>query len=44
MKQTLHITSGDIAGDRLTMSEIPGEVFVWYDILYNGPRKPDHYV
>lgn len=40
MKRTLHITSGDIAGDRLAKSEIPGEVFVWHDILYNGPRKP----
>lgn len=38
MSDTLHITSGDIAGDRLTKSGIPGEVFVWHDILYDGPR------
>jgi len=40
MNETLHITSGDIAGDRLTKSGIPGEVIVWHDILYDGPRKP----
>ena len=40
MNETLHITSGDIAGDRLVKSGIPGEVFVWHDILYDGPRKP----
>jgi len=40
MKTTLHITSGDIAGDNLAKSGIPGEVFVWHDILYDGPRKP----
>nr|WP_320015204.1 hypothetical protein [uncultured Desulfobacter sp.] len=40
MKRILHITSGDIAGDHLARSTIPGEVFVWHDILYNGPRKP----
>ena len=40
MKQILHITSGDIAGDRLAKSGLPGEVFVWHDILYDGPRKP----
>lgn len=40
MKRILHITSGDIAGDRLTESAIPGEVFVWHDILYDGQRKP----
>ncbi|OPY64359.1 MAG: hypothetical protein A4E57_03560 [Syntrophorhabdaceae bacterium PtaU1.Bin034] len=36
----LHITSGDIAGDILRRSGIPGEVFVWHDILYEGPRNP----
>ncbi len=36
----LHITSGDIAGDVLRRSGIPGEVFVWHDILYEGPRNP----
>lgn len=40
MKDTLHITSGDCAGDRLAKSGIPGEVFVWHDILYEGPRIP----
>jgi len=37
---TLNITSGDIAGDNLVKSGIPGEVLVWHDILYDGPRKP----
>ena len=36
----LHITSGDMAGAGLAQSGIPGEVFVWHDILYEGPRKP----
>ena len=40
MKTTLHITSGDMAGRLLEKSDIPGEVFVWHDILYNGPRNP----
>ena len=40
MKTTLHITSGDIAGSKLKKSGVPGEVFVWHDILYDGPRKP----
>ncbi len=40
MKTALHITSGDIAGNSLLKSGIPGEVFIWHDILYNGPRKP----
>jgi hypothetical protein len=40
MKTALHITSGDIAGGSLAKSGIPGEVFVWHDILYDGPRKP----
>ncbi len=40
MNDTLHITSGDCAGSRLAESGIPGEVFVWHDILYDGPRKP----
>lgn len=40
MKTTLHITSGDIAGESLVKSGIAGEVFVWHDILYDGPRKP----
>jgi hypothetical protein len=40
MKTALHITSGDMAGELLAKSGIPGEVFVWHDILYDGPRKP----
>ena len=40
MHGTLHITSGDIAGGSLAKSGIPGEVFVWHDILYDGPRNP----
>lgn len=36
----LHITSGDIAGDNLRKAGLPGEVFVWHDILYDGPRQP----
>ena len=40
MKTALHITSGDMAGNRLEKSSISGEVFVWHDILYGGPRKP----
>lgn len=37
---TLHITSGDVAGDVLQQSGIPGDILVWHDILYDGPRKP----
>jgi hypothetical protein len=40
MGETLHITSGDIAGNSLAKSGLPGEVFVWHDILYDGPRSP----
>ena len=39
MGDTLHITSGDIAGASLAESAVPGEVFVWHDILYDGPRN-----
>ena len=39
MANHLHITSGDSAGDKLTKSGLPGEVFVWHDILYDGPRN-----
>ncbi len=38
MSGILHITSGDIAGDSLATSGVPGDVFVWHDILYDGPR------
>lgn len=37
---TLHITSGDSGGSILSKSSISGEVFVWHDILYDGPREP----
>ncbi len=40
MVETFHITSGDIAGGSLEKSGLPGEVFVWHDILYDGPRCP----
>ena len=36
----LHITSGDIAGEMLADSGLTGEVLVWRDILYDGPRNP----
>jgi len=40
MGKTLHITSGDCGGDSLAKSGISEEVFVWHDILYDGPRNP----
>lgn len=40
MNNPLHITSGDIAGDLLRATGLPGEILVWRDILYDGPRKP----
>jgi len=40
MNGILHITSGDICGNSLAISGIEGEVFVWHDSLYDGPRKP----
>jgi hypothetical protein len=40
MENALHVTSGDIAGDRLARSGIAGEVLVWHDVLYDGPRQP----
>lgn len=40
MGDTLHITSGDCAGDRLAKAGISGEVLVWHDLLYDGPRNP----
>ncbi len=39
MINTIHITNGDCAGDILSKSGMPGEVFVWHDILYDGPRN-----
>lgn len=40
MEKTLHITSGDRAGESLAKAGLAGEVFVWHDILYDGPRNP----
>lgn len=40
MSHVLHITAGDCSGDCLAKSGIPGEVFVWHDIMYEGPRNP----
>ena len=39
MKANLHITSGDCCGEILSESTIIGEVFVWHDVMYEGPRK-----
>ena len=40
MRGAFHITSGDIAGGSLAKAGLPGEIFVWHDILYDGPRLP----
>lgn len=40
MNNILHITSGDCAGGSLAKAGLPGEVFVWHDVLYDGPRRP----
>lgn len=40
MSNVFHITSGDIAGGRLARAGLPGEIFVWHDILYDGFRNP----
>lgn len=40
MSPILHITSGDCAGALLAKTGIPGEILVWHDILYDGPRCP----
>jgi hypothetical protein len=40
MNGTLHITSGDVAGGILAKAGLGGEIFVWHDILYDGPRNP----
>jgi hypothetical protein len=40
MSTIFHITSGDIAGSSLAKAGLPGEIFVWHDILYDGPREP----
>ena len=40
MSTVLHITSGDIAGAALAESGVYGEILVWHDVLYDGPRTP----
>lgn len=40
MEDILHITCGDSAGGSLAKAGLPGEVFVWHDIMYDGPRNP----
>ena len=40
MADILHITSGDSAGGSLAKAGLFGEIFVWHDILYDGPRNP----
>ncbi|MBJ6724601.1 DUF1835 domain-containing protein [Geomesophilobacter sediminis] len=40
MTRVLHITSGDIAGENLKQSGVTGDLLVWHDILYEGPRNP----
>ena len=35
----LHITSGDASGNCLVQSGLSGDVVVWRDILYDGPRR-----
>jgi len=39
MRGDLHITSGDLSGNCLRQSGLPGEVLVWHDVLYDGPRS-----
>jgi len=39
MNPVLHITSGDHAATLLAQAGLPGEVFVWHDVLYDGPRN-----
>lgn len=40
MRKVLHITSGDMAGDSLAQAGLGGDILVWHDILYDGPREP----
>ena len=39
LADVLHITSGDCAGGLLEKAGLAGEIFVWHDILYDGPRS-----
>ena len=41
MTEPVHITSGDSAGGSLAEAGLPGEVFVWHDILYDGPPRAE---
>lgn len=40
MSSPLHITSGDRAGEALAGAGLEGEILVWHDLLYDGPRTP----
>lgn len=40
MSNILNITSGDTSGCLIEEAGIVGEVFVWHDIMYDGPREP----
>jgi len=36
----LHVTSGDRSGEVMEEAGLPGEILVWHDLLYEGPRTP----
>ncbi|MEH6651728.1 MAG: DUF1835 domain-containing protein [Motiliproteus sp.] len=38
--RTLHITNGDSAGELLRQSTIDGDILVWRDLIFQGPRNP----
>lgn len=40
MEKLIHLTSGDTVGESLQAAGLPGEVWVWQDLLYEGPRTP----
>jgi hypothetical protein len=40
MEKWLHITGGDISGELIRASGLPGEVLVIHEILYEGVRTP----
>jgi len=40
MRNILHITSGDCAAEIMAKANLDGEVFVWHDVMYDGPRQP----
>ncbi len=39
MAAALHITSGDIAAEALAGAGLDGDILVWHDLLYDGPRS-----